>query len=398
MKQTIKRYDERPYDTDFQARIISAEAENGTIGLILDQTLFFPEEGGQNPDSGTIEGFPVMDVQIKNGVITHKLACTEEAAAKLVPGSTVSGSIEWAGRFSNMQNHTGEHILSGILYKKYGYNNVGFHLSPQIVTLDTSGPLTEEQVRELERAANQAVWENVAVKAEYPPEEQLADMFYRSKTEIDGPVRVVTIEGYDACACCAPHVRRTGEIGLILILKHENYKGGTRFTFVCGNRALEQVQKDRKILKSLTDMMTTSAEDLPGNINGIMTESEARKQRGDRLMRRQAEMLIGQQPETEEDIRVFDPEYDVQARRILVNGLVKKTAGYAGIFCGDDENGYDFVIGSEKKDARAMSAMLKEKFGARGGGSPKMVQGHVNAGRGELEEALTAFQEAVLNG
>ena len=149
------------------------------------------------------------------------------------------------------------------------------------------------------------------------------------------------------------------------------------------------MQKDRRILKSLTDTLTTSAEDLPANINGIMAESEARKQRGDRLMKRQAEMLIGQQPETEEDIWIFDPEYDVQARRILVNGLVKKTAGYAGIFCGDDEHGYDFVIGSEKKDAREQSTMLREKFGARGGGSPKMVQGHVNAGRKELEESLS---------
>ena len=385
MNPTIKLYDDHPYDTDFSARILSAEAGEGKIRLILDQTLFFPEEGGQNPDGGTIEGFPVTDVQIQDGVITHTLAYSEEAAEKLIEGSTVAGTIDWAGRFFNMQNHTGEHILSGLLYTKYGYQNVGFHLSPQIVTLDTSGPLTEEQVRDLERAANQAVWENVTVTAEYPPQEQLAGMFYRSKTEIDGPVRVVTIEGYDACACCAPHVRRTGEIGLILILKHENYKGGTRFTFACGNRALEQVQKDRRILKSLTDTLTTSAEDLPANIHGIMAESEARKQRGDRLMRKQAELLIEQQPETEADIWIYDPEYDVQARRFLVNGLVQKTSGYAGIFCGDDQNGYDFVIGSEKKDAREMSALLKEKFGARGGGSPKMVQGHVNAGRKELE-------------
>ena len=388
LQPTGKLFDDKPYETGFTARILSAAPEGGRIALVLEETLFFPEEGGQNPDTGEIEGFAVRDVQIRDGVITHYLEPGEGWEEIFTEGKNVSGRIDWTPRFSNMQNHTGEHILSGILYKKYGYQNVGFHLSPQIVTLDTSGPLTEAQVRELERDANRAVWENVAVTVEYPPRDRLADMFYRSKGEIEGPVRVVTIEGYDACACCAPHVKRSGEIGLILILKHEHYKGGTRFTFVCGMRALEAVQRDRSCIKSLTDLLTTSADELSSSVKNIMAESENRKQRGDRLMKKQAEMMIASQPETDGSIWLFDQEFDDQAKRILINGLVKKTAGYAGIFSGNDRTGYHFIAGSAALDARTVSTALRNGLGARGGGSPAMTQGHVKADRQSIEKIL----------
>lgn len=202
--ETIKLYDDYPYETEFTAYVLEVK-ENA---LILDQTLFFPEEGGQTPDRGTINGVTVKDVQIDHGVITHYM---NPGSFKV--GDHVCGVIDWPYRFSNMQNHTGEHIFSGLAHKHYGYDNVGFHLGDHEMTIDLNGPLDHEQLKELENEVNQAIYENVNVTCQYVADDRLADLEYRSKKEIDEAVRIVTIEGYDVCACCAPHVKQTGKWG-----------------------------------------------------------------------------------------------------------------------------------------------------------------------------------------
>lgn len=199
--------------------------------VLLDQTAFFPEGGGQPADEGTLDGIFVTDVQEIDGEIWHTVE------APLEPGKTVVGKLDFEKRFSNMQNHCGEHIVSGIVHRIYGFNNVGFHMGSDVITVDFDGVLTEEQLYDVEQEANEAVLRNVPVTISYPSKEELETMDYRSKKEIEGQVRIVTIEGYDSCACCGTHVAKTGEIRLIKILSTQKYKGGVRVTMLSGEKA-----------------------------------------------------------------------------------------------------------------------------------------------------------------
>ena len=206
---TEKLYYEESHLKTFKAKVISCEPCGEVYRAVLDRTAFFPEGGGQAADTGYLGDIQVTDVKEKNGIIYHTIA------ENIIPGTEVEGRIDWELRFSRMQQHTGEHIVSGLIHGRFGYDNVGFHLGEEVCTLDLSGPLTKEQLREIEYAANEAVFANIPVEICYPSKEELVSMEYRSKIEIEGQVRIVTIPGYDVCACCAPHVKRTGEIGLI---------------------------------------------------------------------------------------------------------------------------------------------------------------------------------------
>ena len=207
--KTVKLFYQDSHLKEFEAQVVSSRECGDCFETELDRTAFFPEGGGQYADTGTIGGVRVLDVQEKDGRVLH---ITD---APLIPGEKVTGRIDWAERFMKMQQHTGEHIVSGLVHARFGYNNVGFHLGREDCTMDFDGEITPEELREIEKKANRAVWENLEVQVLYPSEEELAEIDYRSKIEIEGKVRIVVIPGYDVCACCAPHVKRTGEIGLI---------------------------------------------------------------------------------------------------------------------------------------------------------------------------------------
>jgi len=225
---TLKLYDTDSYATEFDAVVLSCnECEKG-YEIVLDRTVFFPEEGGQCCDRGTLNGYDITDVQIKSNVIYHY------SDTKFEIGAKVHGIIDFKLRFRNMQNHTGEHIICGIAHKLYGYENVGFHLGEDYVTMDLSGPLSKKQVHELELLANEAIYKNVSVTAYYPGKEKIKNMFYRGKSDIEGDIRIVRIKDYDVCACCAPHVAKTGEIGIIKIIDYTPHRGGMRLTILCG--------------------------------------------------------------------------------------------------------------------------------------------------------------------
>ena len=204
---TEKLFYEDSHRTEFTAKVISCEEAKDGFCVVLDQTAFFPEGGGQYADTGILGNTEVTDVHEKNDVIFHSVT------APLEVGSIVSGKINWKERFEKMQQHTGEHIVSGIVHERFGYNNVGFHLGADYCTMDFDGPISKAQLKEIETEANEAVYRNLEVEVLYPSKEELKDMDYRSKIEIEGQVRIVKIPGYDVCACCAPHVKTTGEIG-----------------------------------------------------------------------------------------------------------------------------------------------------------------------------------------
>lgn len=422
MTFTIKLYDEHPYDTTFVAQVVSTQTGErpGAVNVILDQTLFFPEEGGQTPDVGVLAGFPVIDVQIsKENVITHTLdiagavhsdvtdtAGEPELPASLAVGTQVSGTIDWNHRYSNMQNHSGEHILSGLLHTIYGYENVGFRLSDNTVTLDTSGQLTEEQILDLERRANEVVWSNVPITCEYPAPEVLEALEYRSKKVIDGAVRIVTIEGIDACACCAPHVRRTGEIGLIKILDVLHNKKDMRLTIVCGSRALEEMQNYQNELTRVSHLTSAPRIGAAAGTQRLLDEISSLKENVKNAQIRYIDTRLAAIAEDEQraagcenpdlserTVWIFEGPLDNLAQRSFMNQLCEMGYRFAGVFAGSDEDGWKYLIGSRGDDARLPNNILKEQFKARGGGKPEMVQGSLLATQEQILAALDSFGE-----
>ncbi len=249
MQRTEKYFENDAFRKTAAGVILAAEADAKTGGgrIALDGTVFYPEGGGQPADRGTLtlaDGtvLHVTDVHETNGIIWHTVDALPETAQ---PGAVVTGTIDWEWRFDKMQQHTGEHILSGILHQMFGAENVGFHIGSDAVRMDTSVPISAEGLREAELAANRIIWENVPVLITYPTPEELAALTYRSKKEIAGQVRIVTIPGADVCACCGTHTAATGQVGQIKILTSENYKGGVRLSVVCGGRALREAQAMR---------------------------------------------------------------------------------------------------------------------------------------------------------
>lgn len=397
MTETIKLYDGDAYATEFEADIISCEpnkADDKRFDIILNQTLFFPEEGGQSPDMGILGGYRVVDVQIKNGVITHTVdtsaddCCEVEKEAELAAGVHVQGKIDWQHRFYNMQQHSGEHIFSGIVHSRFGFENVGFHLSDSVVTMDFSGVLSPEDIAEVEHEVNVAISKNIPIEVTYPSRDELAQLEYRSKIEIEGQVRIVTVPGYDVCACCAPHVKRTGEIGMLKVMNYQNYKGGVRVSILCGFRALEAFRQKCDIISELMGIFTTNQEALVDNVTKLKAVNQSLKSELGTAKSALLDYKVAELPTDTDNAVLFECGIDTNTARNCVNALVEKYSGFSAFFMGNDEEGYSFIIGSKNADCNTVAAALRNKLGARGGGKPVMVQGSVKAVKSEIEEVL----------
>ena len=380
--KTIALYDDDAFATEFTASVVSCTELEGGYKVVLDQTLFFPEQGGQTSDIGILGEIKVTDVQIENDVIYH--LCDKP----LADGQKVVGTIDWNHRFGNMQQHTGEHIFTGLAHNIYGADNVGFYLSDNTVTLDLNIELSQEQIRLLERCANEVIAKNLPVKTYYPDAATLAATDYRSKKEIDGDVRLVEIEGVDICACCAPHVKSTGQVGMIKVVSYGKYKGGTRVYILCGLRALDDYNRRMDLLAKSYQQLSCSEEDLPGRIGGIIEENKQLKYKISQI---KADILMNQivkYPSELSDVTIFTEDLDAKTMRDGVNALVERHEGLCAIFSGNDEEGYNFVIGSRSRDCGAIAAGLRELLGAKGGGSKQMAQGSIQATRSAIEQTL----------
>lgn len=383
---TEKLYYPNTSTTEFEAVVQHCAPCQDGWQIILDKTAFFPEGGGQSADRGTLDGKEVMDVRIKDGVILHKLR------EPLTEGRRIAGHVDWAHRFDNMQQHSGEHIVSGYVHKRFGYDNVGFHLGAQEVTLDFNGPLTPDDVREIELQANQVVWQNLEVLVSFPSADQLKDMTYRSKIELDGEVRIVEIPGCDVCACCAPHVVRTGEIGLIKITGVQKYKSGVRLNILCGRRALEAYRKKQEGISAVSVILSAKPDDVPDAVSRLKNDNAALKER---LVTLQAQLMLSRieaLPAGLSNVLLFEAELDAGAMKNAVNLLTSRYDGYCGVFVGSDAEGYRYNLGSSKLDCREAAKLLRQELSAKGGGSPLMIQGSVKASQVRLE---AIFQTAV---
>ena len=265
--ETVRLYYQDAHLREFSARVVSCEREKERFAVVLDQTAFYPEGGGQPGDTGALDGVCVLDTHARGGEVVHY------CDGPLEPGSTVRGTIDWARRFDYMQQHSGEHIVSGIIHRRFGYENVGFHMGADMVTIDFSGLLTMEDVREIEREANEAVWEDLPIVVSWVDGEEKAQAVYRSKKALEGVVRLVTIPATDVCACCGTHVSSTGEIGLIKIFTCQKFHDGVRLEMLCGRKAysyvnliLEQNKRISALLSAKPQQTAQAAERLLGEL------------------------------------------------------------------------------------------------------------------------------------
>lgn len=382
MERCKKLYENDSYIKSFTASVVLCRQNGDYYEIAVDKSAFFPEGGGQEADTGKLSGAQVFDVHEEDGIIWHKTDKPFEI------GQTVYGEIDWEKRFSNMQQHSGEHIISGLAHKKFGCRNVGFHLSSREVTLDLDKPLCEKEIAWLERAANRAVFENRKVTVSYPSEEALKTLDYRSKIEIAGQVRIITIDGYDVCACCAPHVAQTGEIGLIKITGCQKYKGGVRLNILCGGRALEDYSEKQDSVSKISAALSAKAGEVYDAVK--KQEQEIYELRG-KLTGLQEQLVLCKLESLDKNkanVCIFEESLEAPAMKKAVNAMTAEHDGFCGIFVGNDRSGYKYNIGCLKGDAREASKLLEAAGRIRGGGSAQMIQGRIEASREAIEKVF----------
>lgn len=376
---TKRLYDENSYIREFDARVLSCEEGKNGYEVVLDETAFFPEGGGQPADQGFLNDVRVTDVRDKKDYVLH--ICSQS----LKPGSLVHGRIDWERRFLHMQQHSGEHIFSGIVHRLHGYDNIGFHMGKDFVTVDFSGLLTEEEIAEAEKQANTVVLTNERILAEYPCARELETLEYRSKKEIDGAVRIVTVPGADVCACCGTHVKRTGEIGQIKVTSSEHYKTGIRLTLEIGWRALEDYEEKHRNVKAISALLSVKPEETAAAVQKQQELMQELRLQNNGLKQRLFEMMVKEIPEGQEKTVIFEDGLNAVEIRKLADMLSERT-GLAAVFSGSDGEGYKYVVCSRQKDAAALGKDLNRELNGRGGGKNPMIQGSVQAEKAEIRE------------
>ena len=377
--ETRKLYYEDCHLTHFSGKVLSCqETEKGWL-VILDATAFYPEGGGQACDLGELGTARVLDVQEQGETVVH--LCD----APLEVGATVEGTIDYARRFDLMQQHTGEHIISGIVHRRYGYHNTGFHVGSEVLTVDFDGVIPAEDLAAIEAEANEAVWRNLVLRCWYPSPEELPTVGYRTKRELPWPVRIVEIPEYDKCACCGIHVGATGEVGVIKIFSTMGFRGGTRMEMACGKRALD-------ILNAAFDQNRQVSQAFSAK---IMETGEAARRMNDMLNQEkfrctglQKQLLEGIAKDyvNHGEVLHFEDGLDPVLVRELADRIAEYCGGRAAVFSGTDAEGYSYCLAIRQGDLRELGKAMTAQLNGRGGGKPNFQQGRVSAGREQIEE------------
>ena len=375
---TQKLYYIDAYTKEFDAELISVTAAEGGFDVVLDRTAFFPEEGGQSADTGSIGGARVLDVYEQEGIIHHLTDVSPE-------GKQVHCVLDFDGRFEKMQCHTAEHILCGIIHRLFGLDNVGFHLGADEVTFDVDGVLDRSQLDMVEEIANNVVFSNLSVRTYFPSSEELSSMEYRSKLDLAEGVRLVEVEGTDTCACCAPHVSCTGEIGLIKILDFMKHRGGTRIWMVAGKRALLDYRRKYESVKKISAMLCTPQPDVADTLSVYIADSEKTK-----TSLKEARLNIAEQSarfleEVEANLVILLPDFTIP-ELIAFSNIANKRVGGITVALSGSEGDYKYVISSSSVDLRAVAKEINLALGGRGGGRPEMIQGSFSASIAEIKK------------
>ena len=375
---TEKLYYQDAYITSFRATVLSSIPTEGGYAVVLDRTAFFPEEGGQYADRGRLGEATVTDVVESGGVITHITDRDIEV------GCEVEGVIDFAERYEKMQCHTAEHILSGLIHTHHGLDNVGFHLGADYVTMDVSGVLTREELDRIEDMANEAVYENVEVEAIFPSAEELRGLEYRAKLDITENVRIVNVRGYDSCACCAPHVRRTGECGIIKILDFQKLRGGIRMFITAGRRALRYYRSLFTSASEISRLLSVPKEEVTAGVERLIADLEAERSAFKSYKISLVKRRAGELPLTDGSLVVRCDGYTAEELRIYAAEGVSRVGGILVALAGEDGD-YKYAVASASIDLRAAARDINASLSGRGGGSPTMIQGSFSASLIEIE-------------
>ena len=380
---TEKCYYEAPYQKEFDAEVLRCEKGKKGWDVVLDKTVFYPEGGGQPCDLGTLGGVQVLDVHERGGEIVHT------CAAPLEPGDTVHGAIDWARRFDLMQQHSGEHLVSGLVHAAYGYDNVGFHMGQDSITIDFNGYIDEEGLRQIERKANEAVYANLETEVFYPDRETLSTLPYRSKKELEGQVRLVRFPGVDLCACCGTHVARTGEIGLIRLFSCVRFREGVRIEMLCGRRCFDYLCRIQNQNHAVSTQLSAKPLETGEAVRRVCAELAEAKARiaamEDEQFRARAEQFAGRG-----NVLLFEAPMAPDSVRKLCDKVIGCCGGRCAVFAGSDEAGWKFAVGGGSEYLRPFAKAMNAALQGRGGGKPGFVQGSASASRAEIEAFFAA--------
>ena len=378
--KTERLFDKSSKIREFEATVLSCEPKgDGKYAVILDRTAFFPNEGGQSCDGGIIGGIKVLSVDEFDGIIIHTLP------SPLAVGASVPCRLDYIGRFRKMQNHTAEHIVSGLVHSMFGYENVGFHLGDGYMTADFDGELSREDIERIETRANIVIFSCRRVRAYYPNSEELKILEYRSKLDLTDNVRIVEIEDTDMCACCAPHVENTGEVGLLKIVDAIRYKGGMRLTMVAGLDALADYRARCEQIRQVSTAISAKQSEVADGVLRLLDEVGKLKGRVSALGRELMQKKLDSLDATEGSIILFEDFDDMLSLRNFVNEGVKKCGKFFAVFTPDGD-GYKYIIASRSLDLKPLSKKLNNALSGRGGGNERMIQGSCRADRKSIEQ------------
>ena len=379
---TEKLYYENCRLAVFPARVLACREREGGFAVTLDRTAFYPGGGGQAADSGYLGAARVTGMAEENGEILH--LCDRP----LTPGETLEGRIDWLPRFIRMQQHTGEHILSGILHKEYGFHNVGFHMNLERIQVDFDGPIPPERLPELESAVNTAIWQNLPVKCYVPGPEELETLSYRTKRALPWPVRIVEIPGFDRCACCGVHVAFTGEAGPVKLWSAVPFRGGTRLEMSCGIPALNQLNAVYSQAKEVSRLLSAPVTGIGAAAGELRDQLGTAKYRARQLelesIRAGAEKYRGRG-----DLLLFRQALDSELLVTLADTTAESAGGTAAVFAGTGDS-WRWCVIDKTKDLRPLMKEMFQTLSARGGGKPNFQQGSAKA---EKEAILAFFRE-----
>ena len=376
--ETRKLYYEDCHLAAFSARVVSCEQSEKGWQVVLEATAFYPEGGGQACDLGSLSGVRVLDVREKGETVVH--LCD----GPLPVGETVKGAIDYERRFDLMQQHSGEHIVSGIVHEWFGYHNVGFHMGADLVTIDFDGPIPAADLARIELEANRAVWANRALHFWYPSEEELPTVGYRSKRALPWPVRVVEVPGYDKCACCGTHVAMTGEIGIIKLFSCVKFHEGVRIEMACGGRALRYLtaayEQNRQVSQAFSAKILET-----GEAARRMNEQLAAEKFRAAGLQKQVFASVAEGCRDAGNILRFENDLAPAQVRELCDAIGQVCGGMAAVFSGSDEAGYSYCLMERGGDLRSFNKAMTAALNGRGGGKPEYQQGSVKADRTVIE-------------
>ena len=382
--ETEKLYYADPFLKEFTATVLDCQAGKNGYTVTLDRTAFYPEGGGQPADHGTLDGAAVTDVHEKNGVIFHNV----DRAVEI--GKTVSGSIDWARRFDHMQQHSGEHICSGLICGRYGCDNVGFHMGADIVTIDFNADIPWEALLEIEGQANRYIQEDHLIDIQFHRGAELDAIDYRSKKPLEGDVRIVAFPGADCCACCGTHVLRSGQVGLVKFLSVQKFREGVRIELLCGQRALDYLSRTWEQAKTIGQHLSVKPVDAAAAVERLEGELSALKMWCSGLEETVFAGIAAEQA-GKGNVLLFQPPMKPDSVRKLADAVSKACGGLAAVFAGE---GSHYAYALDRADGQDISAAVKALNGAlhgRGGGRNGFAQGSVEA----VQSAIEAFFKEV---